>query len=178
MNSKAHIGDCSKCGDTNVVIAYGWSTRKRLCAKCNQGRMREANAAWQGVYRAKKKIVRQIGSKCVVRKPVKKAPTKRHGEDQAKDSKMNREIWQDRKHVCFECDSGLRFPGFPPKWVFSHVHSKGARKDLRHVKLNVVLHCRGCHNVWEFGAREFMPKTLKLFEKIAVEHQDNKFDRK
>jgi len=90
---------------------------------------------------------------------------------------VNKEIWQDRRHECFECEKPLVFPGKPPKWVFSHAHSKGSRPDLRHVKENIALHCKACHRVWEFGAREFMPKTMALFQRLGEKFPDNKHGR-
>lgn len=115
------------------------------------------------------------GSKPLKRTPLSKKPTSRLQEAREEDKKLNEGIWAERKHECFEDGTPLR--GNPlPIW-FSHVHSKGARPDLRHNPRNIVLHCMSCHHEWEFGNRENMPKTLKLFRELSVEYPDNDFNR-
>jgi hypothetical protein len=187
LNPKDRIGDCHKCPATGVKITYGWSTRNnRHCHTCDCARIRNRNALRARNYLRKsyekggtrKSPPRPL--KRIVRKANPEAgrimPTKAHAEDLRRDGRINREIWAERPHVCFECgkDLGKR----PLKVYFSHCHGKGARPDLRHVKENIPLHCRGCHNVWEFGAREFMPRTLELFNELSVKHKDNKYNRK
>ena len=172
MAAGKHIGDCSGCGSPGVPIVYGWSTLKRLCFICNSQRLRGVQKAKSSVRAAKEKKVRQIARKSHSRKPTDRQKTK-----WALDGEVNREIWRDRKHVCYECEKSLACVN-PPKIYFSHVHSKGSRPDLRHEKANIVLHCPGCHRQWESAAgREKMPKTAQLFEKLSVEHQDNRFGR-
>ena len=172
MAAGKHIGDCSGCGSPSVPIVYGWSTLKRLCFICNSQRLRSAQKAKGSVRAAKEKKVRQIARKSIFKKPTQRQKTK-----WALDGEVNREIWRDRKHVCYECETPIH--GEPRKIYFSHVHSKGAREDLRHEKANIVLHCPPCHRKWESAAgRENMPKTLQLFEKLSVQYKDNKFDRR
>ena len=115
------------------------------------------------------------GSKPLKRTPLSKKPTSRLQEARKEDWEVNDRIWATRKHECFECQTPLR--GVPIKRWFSHVHSKGARVDLRHVEANIVLHCTKCHDMWEDHARENMPKTLKLFHELSVEYPDNQFGR-
>ena len=65
------------------------------------------------------------------------------------DDVINKEIWAERPRICEECQSPLKTP--PVKSYFSHLLSKGAHPELRHDKRNIVLHCRECHNKWEFA---------------------------
>lgn len=188
---KVHIGNCDCCPATDVRIAYGWSTLKKLCCICNSARLRKAKSAKSSVRAAGEKKARHIAAKQqkpikppkpkkprLPKKPIKKKVTKSRRTNLEKDAILNKEIWKKRKHACYECLRPLDFPGFPEKRVFSHVHGKGAHPALRHVKLNVVLHCFDCHDNWEGGKRETMPNTLQLFERIAVEFKDNRFNRK
>jgi hypothetical protein len=159
-----HIGDCSGCSKKRVNIAYGWSTLKKLCDDCNFARLRAGNKARAAVRVTKERKLRHIA-------PKQQKPTTRCTRSREKDSVVNTEIWGERSHECLECGKPLGIR--PMKIFFSHVHGKGARPDLRHVKENIALHCLPCHRVWEFEAREFMPKTLKLFHEISVKYQDN-----
>jgi len=173
------IGECHKCGETAVRITHGWKTRaNQHCTACNTARIR--NRRLLQARNALRKGHAKGGDKKTPIKRLSKLsgkPTKAREDLLKMDAKMNREIWAERKHVCFEC--GKKLHERPLKGYFSHVHSKGARPDLRFVRENVVLHCfpGGCHAVWEFGAREFMPMTQKLFDEIAGKFPDNKNGR-
>ncbi len=188
---KAAIGDCSGCPGKGVEITYRPSIPSRcLCRKCDNERKRVLQNTRQSVYQARKRAKDRLSPpkkpysfknkrSSIVRVPVKKKPTKRYVTKQEKDAVLNREIWRDRKHCCYECLRPIEGDGFPTKGVFSHVHGKGARSDLRFLKANVVLHCPTCHQEWETGGKrsERMPNTLKLFEKIGVEYPDDKYKR-
>jgi len=186
-----HVGKCSKCGENGARITYRWtSLDKCLCVKCDMDRKRELNNARQSVYNAQKRAKAQLSPpdkpysfknkrSTVKRVPIAKKATRRLVSKQGKDAVLNKEIWHHRKHCCYECLKPLEFPGFPPKWVFSHVHGKGSRPDLRHLKANVVFHCFCCHQEWETGGKrdEKTPRTLQLFEKISVKYPDNRNGR-
>lgn len=119
------ISVCDGCGNESKIVK-GWSTRaSKLCMTC--------------------KLKEDIGKK---KKPV-AAVTPRHITKLNMDDIINKEIWEERPHVCEECGDNL--PKIPVKSYFSHLLSKGAHPELRHDKDNIVLHCKPCHNKWEFA---------------------------
>ena len=67
--------------------------------------------------------------------------------------KLYMEIWEERPHACENCGYPIREP---IAHVFSHIHSKGARPDLKFKKSNIRLECsfwirydgkQGCHEL-------------------------------
>jgi hypothetical protein len=185
MNTKERIGDCHKCPATGVPIPYGYSTRNnRHCTACNHARIRNRNAlkARNGL----RKSYRKGGERKSLQKPIKrKIPargkrgpkfktTQAHRDNLAMDKAVNAQIWEERHHGCLECEKQIKTC---TKRNFSHVHSKGARPDLRHEKKNIAIHCYSCHDTWEFGDRNTMPITLNLFIRLGVEFPDNRFGR-
>lgn len=180
-----HTGDCSKCPRRGVKITYRYTNpRHCLCDECDIARIRNRNAL-KARNKARKSYHKGGTRKPLKRAPISKSPTKARVSLLKEDERINRGIWRDRKHVCFECDSAIPpgidskgQPTVPAKAVFSHVHSKGARPDLRHVKENIVLHCpEPCHQTWEGGKRESMPRTSALFERLGEKYPDNKHGR-
>lgn len=126
MKRQERIGHCDSCGSDDVNIGAGWTTRNnKKCVKC------------------------MIAESRAKARPVKKI-TDRQKVKFKDDSDLNAEIWATRPHVCEECQTPL--PKKPVKTFFSHLLSKGAHPELRHDPDNIVLHCRGCHNKWEFAA--------------------------
>lgn len=61
----------------------------------------------------------------------------------AGEKKLFAQIWDVRKHECqnLKCDKKL---AQPLAHYFAHIHSKGARPDLRLHPANIVLLCRDC----------------------------------
>lgn len=185
MNVK--VGTCSKCGDEGVRITYRASIPSQcMCMGCDIIRRRERNKACQSIQRARKRAKDRVKEPAkakaspmkrspIQRVPIAKKKTKRLVAKRTADDVLNKSLWWRRKHACYECLKPLEFPGPPPKWVFSHVHGKGARPDLRYVRENVVFHCSDCHREWEAGGKrsEKMPRTLQLFERISVKYPDN-----
>jgi len=121
------IAICDGCGKEEKIVK-GWTTRAaKFCMNCKLKQDRD-----------KKKPF------------VSKKVTERQLSKYRMDDLINREIWHERKRECVECGSPLISP--PVKSYFSHLLSKGAHPELRFDKENIVLHCRGCHNKWEFAA--------------------------
>lgn len=112
---------------------YGWSwrfdsdRREVLCAHCDKHRKMRENPP----------------------KPMSRKPTERLKEARDEDLGVNNQIWATRPHRCIECGDPLNDP--PVKTYFSHLLPKGHYPQLRHDPANIVLHCPGCHNLWEFG---------------------------
>lgn len=60
-------------------------------------------------------------------------------------------IWERRTHYCFHCGTYL---GSTMKPIyFSHILSRGAHPKLRCDEDNIVLACRECHYIYDFGDR-------------------------
>lgn len=172
-----HIGDCHKCPATDTRIVFGWKTLDRQhCVKCNGDRL-QAIKRGRARTRPRKAVIVDY-TRSNARIPISAKPTDALRELREKDDALNKEIWDTRKHECFECGRWLAVSP-PPKGYFSHVHSKGSRPDLRHEPRNIVLHCfPKCHRTWETGNRESMPRTLELYNQLSVEFQDNRYNRK
>ena len=96
-------------------------------------------------------------------KPIKKSPTRALMDKRKRDKELNDHIWSIRRHVCVECGFDLeRYGKKPPKIVFSHVLSKGSHPELRFDEDNIVLHCKTCHQKWEFGGNRENMETYRL----------------
>lgn len=136
MNRIAQCCDCVAQGDDEPKIIYsGWSTRNQK--RCSYHTK---------VHRNRNK------------KPINKAPTEKLKDDRKKDWDLNRELWNTRPRICVETgvDLGKKFGDNPPKYVFSHLLTKGARGSLRHEARNIVFHSKKAHHQWEFGDRRSM----------------------
>lgn len=119
-------GVCRKCGRETVIV----NKTRCLCDSCNYKRLHN------GLSRFEYKLV--TGRKlCQTRR-------KNTGEAQ-----LFKEIWAERPHVCAHCGRQLSDP--MRAGYFSHIHSKGARPDLRLCKDNIELLCLECHSRHEFG---------------------------
>ncbi len=115
---------CDFCQEPDTFIGSGWTTRnKKKCIKC----------------------MIKDGKKT---KPLPKF-TDRQKSRLALDDQVNKSIWESRPRICIECGEVLGPK--PVKVYFSHLLSKGAHPELRHDPSNIVLHCRDCHNKWEFA---------------------------
>lgn len=170
-------GDCDKCPAENVPIPFGHSTRdNKHCINCNRTRLESIKRHRMDTRPRKVEKVQYKPRK--QRIPVSSKPTDALRELRDRDDAVNKEIWATRKHVCFECGKWLAVNP-PPKGYFSHCHSKGARPDLRFEPRNIPLHCPKCHREWESGGRReiTMPKTLNLYNELAVEFPDNRYNR-
>lgn len=53
-------------------------------------------------------------------------------------------IWHERTRMCVNCGKDIRH--FHPH-NFHHLHTKGARPDLRCDAKNIVIVCKGCHDL-------------------------------
>lgn len=79
--------------------------------------------------------------------------------------RLYKEIWDNRPHVCEVCNKDI------PYMVahnFSHIHSKGARPDLKYDKRNIQIWCssvqrkgRGCHELWSTDPEGFWERANK-----------------
>lgn len=59
------------------------------------------------------------------------------------ESKMFREIWNEREHICYVCKGNIPEP---LTYVFAHICPKGTYPELRNVKKNIALVCSlNCH---------------------------------
>ena len=116
---------CDFCQEVDTFIGSGWTTRnKKKCIKC----------------------MIKDGKKT---KPLPKF-TEKQKSRLASDDQVNKSIWESRPHLCVECNKDLGKKPF--KMFFSHLLSKGAHPELRHDPSNIVLHCKACHNKWEFAS--------------------------
>lgn len=72
------------------------------------------------------------------------------------------EIWEERPHVCFECDQPITGP--PLLQYFHHLLAKGLDrfKHLRHEKRNICILCTSCHNKVT-DSLQALPKTYVLY---------------
>lgn len=78
---------------------------------------------------------------------------------------LYKEIWENRPHVCEVCGEPIPYP---VAHNFSHIHSKGARPDLKYDKANIQLWCstvqregRGCHDLWTNSPDKFWERANK-----------------
>ena len=72
--------------------------------------------------------------------PIGKAKKRRKG----KELDVFLDIWLERERTCVNCQTEIR--NFHPMH-FHHLHTKGARPDLRLDKNNIVLVCSACHRL-------------------------------
>lgn len=119
------VGVCKKCGQQGFIV----NKTHYLCDKCNQIRLHGCSR--QERYIKKRKVVK----------------TKKPSGELA----LFTEIWFERDHICNKCGRVLHEP--MRVHYFSHIHSKGARPDLRLDKNNIELLCMECHYKYEFGSR-------------------------
>lgn len=65
------------------------------------------------------------------------------------EAKMFEEIWEERPHICTECNKPL---GDEPRvHYFSHIKPKGKYPELRLKKTNIDILCFDCHYERDFG---------------------------
>ena len=114
----------------------------------------------------KKKTCIRCGEKCSLYARLHKSPNKLNGRPSnaikkqskkgAKVSKMDteffKEIWNERLHTC-EITNQYLGDHYQADF-FSHIITKAARPDLRHVKENIMLMHPDVHREWESGPRE------------------------
>ena len=62
-----------------------------------------------------------------------------------------KEIWYERKHICADCGSEIRFFSHSN---FHHILAKSREPKLRLVKENILILCFGCHQKRHFGINE------------------------
>lgn len=121
------FGVCSCCGERKFIA----NRTRVLCDACNYKRLHG------GKRRAE---VKRERPKRVKRK------------EATGEAALFRQIWADREHRCVRC--GRVLPDPPKASYFSHIHSKGARPDLRLDPNNIELLCTECHQKYEFGKRD------------------------
>ncbi len=119
-------GVCRKCGRETVIV----NKTHCLCDSCNYKRLHNGLSRFEYNLAA--------------RKTIHQARRKSTGEAQ-----LFKEIWMERPHICSHCGRQLSSP--MRAGYFSHIHSKGARPDLRLCKDNIELLCLECHARHEFG---------------------------
>lgn len=119
-------GVCRQCGKESIIV----NRTHFLCDGCNFKRLHNGVSRFE--YNRNKRCLQGR---------LKKRNT---GE-----AKLFREIWSERPHVCSCCGKILAEP--MRAGYFSHIHSKGARPDLRLCKDNIELLCLECHSRHEFG---------------------------
>lgn len=81
-------------------------------------------------------------------------------------------IWSNRPHYCFHCGKYL---GSEPKAIyFSHILSRGAHPALRCDEENIVLACRDCHYIYDFGDKNKLQRQIpeELIEKLLKKEKD------
>lgn len=116
---------CKGCGRKRLIV----NRTRMLCDRCNQERL-------HGCSREERYSKKQR---------VKKSKTS------SGELALFKEIWSEREHICCKCGRVLLEP--MRVHYFSHIHSKGARPDLRLNKDNIELLCMECHHKYEFGSR-------------------------
>lgn len=124
MITKREETPCKECGDNYYIV----NRKYQLCDNCNFKRLHEGKSKQQ-VYQE-----RQKG---------KQKKRKVTGE-----RALNLEIWCEREHVCSNC--GGKLGDIPKVHMFTHIKSKGSRRDLRLCKENIMLHCLKCHYALDF----------------------------
>lgn len=60
-------------------------------------------------------------------------------------AKVFREIWEARAHRCEVCKATILQPA---PWNFSHLLPKGTYPDFMLDPRNIVIKCKGCHDLW------------------------------
>lgn len=167
-----HIGDCDKCGKTNVRIEHRWTSRAdKHCGKCNRDRLRAAQKEKDKAKPRRRVIVQQKPLFKV--SPISKKPSPRLTAMRDEDWVVGLEIWAERPHHCLEC--GIFLPedsdNLPYKIYFSHVLSKGAHPELRFDPMNIVLHCPRCHSFWETSGKMETMRTYALKFSYMQQHR-------
>ena len=119
-------GVCRRCGRETVIV----NRTHCLCDSCNYRRLHN------GLSRLEYKLA--------VKRPSSQTRRKCTGE-----AELFKEIWAERAHICSH--RGRQLPSPMRVGYFSHIHSKGARPDLRLCKDNIELLCLECHARHEFG---------------------------
>lgn len=127
MKKIERFNTCSCCGERRFIV----NRTHILCEECNYKRLHGGKNRLE-VQREKP------------RTPKYRKPT---GE-----LALFRQIWANREHRCVHC--GAVLPDPPRASYFSHIHSKGARPDLRLDPSNIELVCTDCHQKYEFGKRD------------------------
>jgi hypothetical protein len=84
------------------------------------------------------------------------------------EKKVFEEIWNEREHVCTNCDAHL---GDEMLTVFfAHLIPKGRDNKKRLDKTNITLHCFICHQLRDQG-------TMKQYKRAKLSHTGiNRFD--
>lgn len=166
-----HIGDCDKCGKTNVRIEHRWTSRAdKHCGPCNRKRLVAIQKAKDRSKPRARVIVQQ---RHVLRSSsISKKPSPRLAGMRDEDWVVGLEIWAERPHHCLECGVFLAgdADGLPLKINLSHVLSKGAHPELRFDPQNIVLHCPRCHRNWETSGKMTTMKTYALKLSYMQEH--------
>lgn len=81
----------------------------------------------------------------------------------AKDAEFYKEIWSERPHICFNCDSKL--PRTLSNWMMHHFLEKAKYPEFRHLKSNVGILCLQCHSQIHTLADK-CPKIVKKTEEL------------
>lgn len=79
-------------------------------------------------------------------------------------------MWQNKPHVCEECQKPLNF--YSSSFI-SHILSRGSSPEMAHDVRNINILCLKHHNQWETGKRKTMriyPQNLKLIQTLKKEY--------
>lgn len=92
-------------------------------------------------------------------------------EEQQRDEKVYREIWEERPHICYE--TLLPLWGEMSKIYAHHVLPKHLYPEYRHEKWNIVLVSRQVHEQLEFSPKEGT-RIKALYEELLQKHYELK----
>ena len=81
-------------------------------------------------------------------------------------------IWDKRTHYCFHC--GTYLGSIMKPIYFSHILSRGAHPGLRCDEENIVLACRDCHYIYDFGDKSKLKYQIpqELIDKLLKKEKD------
>lgn len=121
---------------------------KKICKNCNKEQF-----IWSKGY-CKPCAFKMKTSVCKIKKKYNFKPRKATGE-----KVMFLEIWEDRDHICINCNV---FLGTEPNVsFFAHILAKGKHPQLRLVKTNIMLLCVDCHFAYDHQTKEKYDKRRK-----------------
>ena len=126
--------------------------KKKICKSCNI----ETYIFSRGECKscAQKRYAKKLKPK---RRPISKAPTKRHVKRKKEELDVMLEVWEanadiDNRCQCSECGKSLEFD----RTHCAHILSKGAFPSLRSNPENIIILCFECHQQFDFGLRSEM----------------------
>lgn len=81
-------------------------------------------------------------------------------------------IWDKRPHYCFHC--GIYLGSIMKPIYFSHILSRGAHPGLRCDEENIILACRDCHYIYDFGDKSRLKHQIsqELIDKLLEKERN------